>query len=80
MSKFTAEDCEKLYDSADKWRVSVLAGFIFMLVSSPFLYTMLAKVTSPLGLNVASQSGCPTFIGLFITTVFFVLLVRLMMR
>ena len=80
MSECTAEKCEKLYDSADRWRVAILAGFLFMLVSSPFLYTMLSKITSPLGFNVASSGGCPTFLGLFITTVLFVVVVRLLLR
>jgi len=76
----TAEECKKLYNSADKWKVSILSGFIFMLISSPFLYQMLDKLGSVINLNIASPSGCPTFLGLFVTTVLFVLIVRLLMQ
>ncbi len=71
-SKCTVKDCEKLYDSTDKWKVSVLAGAIFMLMSSPFLYTILSNI----GLDVVQG----TYLGLFITTVLFVLVVRLLLR
>lgn len=80
MSRCTPKECEQLYDSADKWKVAILSGFIFMLVSSPFLYQMLDKVGTPLGVDIASSSGCPTFVGLFVTTVLFVIIVRLLMR
>jgi hypothetical protein len=80
MSKCTPKECEQLYNSADKWKVSVLSGFIFMLVSSPFLYQMLDKVGAVMNIDIASSSGCPTFVGLFITTVLFVIIVRFLMQ
>jgi hypothetical protein len=66
--------------SNDKWRISILSGFIFMLVSSPFLYQILDRMGSLVNIDVASPSGCPTFVGLFITTVLFVLIVRAFMQ
>ena len=78
MSSCTPKDCERLFSNADKWRVSILAGLIFMLVSSPFLYNLVDKVTSPLNLNVANN-GCPTMLGLFLMTVLFVVITRALM-
>ena len=76
----TKEQCEKNYSNMDKWRVSVLSGLIFLLISSPFLYRLVDRtVGSVVGYKVAND-GCPTTYGLLLHTVVFVLVVRLLMR
>lgn len=62
--------------SQKKWQISILSGLIFMLISAPYLYKLMTDVT---GLNIAND-GCPTMLGLFIHTVVFVLIVRLLMK
>jgi len=62
----------------NKWGISILSGLIFMLVSSPFLYQFVNFITSPFGLD-AAVNGCPTFFGLFINTIIFILIVRAVM-
>ena len=74
----TIKDCEKLYTSKDKWTVAILGGLLFMLISSPFLYNLINYITVQFGLQT-SFLGCPTFLGLFIHTTLFVLLVRFLM-
>lgn len=68
------------YSSADKWRVSLLSGLIFLLVSAPFTYDLVDKLLSPLGLNVVSSPGCPSTLGLLVHTLVFVLVIRLLMK
>ena len=79
MSNCTQKDCEKLFSSADKWRVSILAGIVFMVLSSPILYRVLDNILEPLGLNVAN-GGCPTLVGLLVATALFIVVSRLMMN
>jgi hypothetical protein len=78
--KCSREECEKYYTNTDKWRVSLLAGLIFLLVSAPMLYRLVHNLLKPLGVDVADTTGCPTTTGLLLHTAVFVLIVRLMMR
>lgn len=79
MSQCTAEDCAKLYDGNDKWRISLLSGLVFLLISSPFMYRLANTVTSMVGIKTI-QDGVPTIAGLIITAIIFVIVSRLMMN
>lgn len=70
----------KSYSDADKWRVSILSGFIFLLISAPFTYDLVDRLLSPLGLNIVNAPGCPSTLGLVVHTVVFILVIRLLMR
>lgn len=78
--KCSREECEKYYTNTDKWRVSLLAGLVFLLISAPMLYRLVDRLLRPVGLNVADETGCPTTTGLLVHTAVFVVVVRLMMR
>lgn len=75
----TPEQCENLYDSTDKWRVSILAGLIFMVIASPISYSILNAITSQVGI-IMSVSGSPTFMGLVITGIIYALVTRAIMH
>ena len=71
----------KMYAAANKWFVALLAGLLFMLVSSPFLYRQtdnLARMISP-KLSLASFSGVPNLYGIALHSLVFALIVRLLM-
>lgn len=77
----TPEQCERLFSNKDKWQVSLLSGLIFMLVSSPMLYSLMDSIIEPLlGIDLSSKKGCPTMAGLLLHTIVFVLIVRLLMK
>lgn len=67
----------KPYTSKDKWIVAIVSGLIFLLLSSPFLYEITDKIFSMFKI---SNNGCPTVMGLILHTIFFMLIIRLLMR
>jgi hypothetical protein len=64
--------------SQEKWKISAFSAVLFFIVASPFLYSLVNSITSRLGLPIANN-GCPTYLGLFIHALVFMLLVRLSM-
>jgi hypothetical protein len=74
------QQCNKPYTSKDKWIVSLIAGLLFLLIASPFLFAAVNNMTSSFGLTLASSQGCPNLAGLLVHGIFFMLIVRLLMR
>ncbi len=72
--------CNKPYTTKDKWIVAIIAGLLFLLIASPFLYNAVNSVTSSFGLVMADGNGCPNMGGLLLHAIFFMLIVRLLMR
>lgn len=75
-----SKKCSKPYTGRDKWIVSIIAGVLFLLLSSPFTYTLINGFTQSLGLTLSKNDGCPYMSGLLVHTALFVLVVRLLMR
>lgn len=71
---------EKSLTSKDKWVISGLSGLLFLLIASPFMFTVTNGITSSFGVTIASESGCPNLGGLLLHAIVFILIVRLMMR
>lgn len=59
---------------------AAIAGLLFLLISSPFMYRLVNGLTSKLGLTTADSKGCPNVYGLVLHTAVFVVLLRLLMR
>jgi hypothetical protein len=79
MNNCNPKDCEKLYSSKDKWVVAVLGGLLFMLLSSPFLYSVFGNLFNNFGIKTA-VGACPTMLGLLLHTIVFVLIVRALLN
>lgn len=65
-----------------KWLISVMSGFLAMLIFNPWLFSLVNMVTTRLGpasFVTASVSGCPTIPGLILHGIVFVLISRLLM-
>lgn len=71
---------KKVFTSKDKWLVSGLAGLLFLVVSSPYVYTLTNRFLSGLLGSIASPFGCPYILGLIVHTIVFVVIIRVMMR
>lgn len=63
---------------AQKWLAAIVVGILFLLFSAPFVYQLTNALFAPLGLNTI-VSGRPTWGGLIIHAILFVLLLRLLM-
>lgn len=66
-------------DNREKWMASLIAGVMFLVVASPYLYKLVNQMTSSLGLVIADRSGCPNVYGLVLHSIVFTLLVRALM-
>ena len=71
--------CDKPYTSADKWTVSVMSGLLFLLVSSPYMFSITNELTSSFGLDISNKVGCPNLAGLLAHAAVFTVLLRLLM-
>lgn len=64
----------------DKWLISIISGLLFLLVASPFLFTLVNDLTKRVGLAIATPAGCPNTYGLVLHSIVFALIVRLLMK
>lgn len=65
--------------SSQKWWVSILLGFIFALLSSPAAYYITSKVTTSLGGAALISGKGPSFAGLLVHTLLFIVIVRIIL-
>ena len=68
------------YTSGDKWVASFIVGLLFLLISSPFAYTLTNSLSDKVGLTLADQNGCPNLIGLLVHAIIFLFIFRFMMN
>jgi len=61
------------------WRISLYSALLFVVIASPFMYGLVNSVTSLIGLEIASKSGCPNTVGLVLHSLVFLLIVRISM-
>jgi len=63
-----------------KAKYSFYSALVFFLVANPETYKIIQKLFGGIVGEVASLSGCPTILGLFIHTgIFFLIMLGLMM-
>ena len=62
--------------SSKKWQITFFSAFLFLLVVNPYTYKLTQSLLGGLVGKIADSNGCPTFIGLFIHTIVYILLVR----
>ena len=67
-----------MVSNTEKWRISLLAGLVFLLLSLPMTYDLIQSVGNLVNLNLAN-SGCPTTLGLAVSTILYVLVSRALM-
>ena len=65
--------------SYKKWQISIFSALIFILVIHPYTYMFTQKILGGCFGKIAESNGCPTYIGIIIHTIFYILLVRLSM-
>ena len=65
--------------SGQKWWAAIILGFVFALVSSPLAYSMTNSVVCYFGGFPMGRKGGPTVPGLFLHTVIFILIARVIL-
>ena len=70
----------KPYSSKDKWIISIISGLLFLLIASPYLYSLTNVITTSIGMITAAPGGCPNIAGLIVHAIMFMFIVRLLMR
>ena len=74
-----SNDCLNGLSNQDKWVVSVILALIASLMYSPFFFSILNYFSQSFGVRLASKYGCPNFAGLILVTLFYFLIVRLIL-
>lgn len=68
------------FTSSQKWWYSLILAVLFLIFSSSILYSLTSSISTALGLPVIYVTpGGTTFYGLFIHTLLFFFLVRILM-
>ena len=62
-----------------KWLAAIVAGFLFIVLSTPMTYQVMNGVTSSFGLNIANKHGCPNMGGVILNSIIFILIIRMLM-
>ena len=62
--------------SYNKWQLTILSAFIFILIINPYTYMFSQKLLGGFVGKIADNNGCPTLLGLLIHTIVYILLIR----
>ena len=62
--------------SSTKWQITFFSAFLFLLVVNPYTYKLTQSLLGGLVGRITDSNGCPTFVGLSIHTIVYILLVR----
>lgn len=62
--------------SCTKWQITFFSAFLFLLIVNPYTYKLTQRLLGGVVGKIADNNGCPTFIGLFVHTIVYILLVR----
>ena len=77
---FPMNQSEK-FTNDNKWAVSLLAGLMFVIIGSPYLYALTQGGASLINSNIKliGLTGRPTYLGLLLHGLVFALITRLLM-
>lgn len=64
----------------DRWIIAVIITIIFFILALPFVFGLSNKVTRLVGVNTVNEMGVPSLVGIFIHTIIFLILIRLLMH
>ena len=63
----------------DKWLIAIVIAIVFFILASPFIFKLTNKGTKMIGFNTIDNSGVTTS-GLFLHTIIFLVVIRLLMH
>jgi len=66
----------------NKWVISMYAGLVFFILASPISFKLVNRLVAKIPgstVSLANLAGCPTWLGLFIHALLFVVVMRVMM-
>lgn len=74
--------CDKPYASSDKWTASIISGLSFLLLSSPYTYSLTRDLLDRLGIKIdlATLGGCPSTTGVVTHAVVYAILLRILLN
>lgn len=64
----------------DKWIISGIIALVFFVFCLPFIFRLSNTATSVVGLKTVTSGGKPTFFGIVLHAVIFMVIVRLLMH
>lgn len=80
MHEHEIDDEDRDPKSIDKWRVAIILGIIFVIMTAPIIFGFSNSIFRHAGLPTCDGKGRPTMFGWILHAVVFVLIVRLLMH
>lgn len=63
-----------------KWKISALSAFIFTVLSLPETYALVHSIVHPLlGITVVDDKKCPTYAGVLLHALVFLVITKMLM-
>jgi hypothetical protein len=72
--------CERQPSNQEKWTIAFMAGILFLIISSPFLYGVVNRITSYFGVKIIENNGSPNITGMVLHAVVFIIVVKYLMK
>jgi hypothetical protein len=63
-------------DVSMKWQITLFSALIFLVVVCPYTYKLTQRLLGGILGRIAEPNGCPTYTGLLLHTLVYILLVR----
>lgn len=73
-------DEEKHPKNIDKWRVAIIIGIIFIILTAPIIFGFSNSIFSKVGLSTCDNKGRPTLLGWLLHAIVFIIIVRVLMK
>jgi len=72
---------EEISENTKKWIISTVSAAIFLFIASPYVYALTQRfIAKPLGVSFLEAGLQPTRMGLFVHSLVFLVIVRLLME
>tara|TARA_R110001632_G_scaffold50169_6_gene125303 strand:- start:675 stop:896 length:222 start_codon:yes stop_codon:yes gene_type:complete len=70
---------EKIHTVTEKWIIAIILGFVFLIISSHYIYNASNGIGSFVGIKTVTN-GSPNKIGYMLHLLAFILIVRLLLK
>ena len=70
---------EKIHTATEKWIIAIILGFVFLIISSHYIYNASNSVGTFIGVKTMTNNS-PNKIGYLLHLLAFILIVRLLLK
>jgi hypothetical protein len=64
----------------DKWRIAIIIGIIFIILTSPIIFGFSDNIFSKIRISTCDRKGRPTLFGWLLHAIIFIIIIRILMK